>query len=288
MFGGGNLAATEYDVEAMMVPDVLELIHAGRRNVRTVVGTSVIWEDEGRLGAAWQRWMGRRPKGSVTALSAKPIRPSKPIKTASAARHPEEPPDESVLFASDAQLPRRLPAVETRGRSVSSVTRVRPDKWRVETGETESQERFVLVIAGSQWWTGIRSLDGGQMERIGEVPVGMPGLHAAIAEMLEGDRILTELDLRVAGDVVHAGRRCVRLLGVPTDSQQLLIWPASSYDLYLDREFGVFLRFAAALDHEILACAEFSTITFNSKVSEESFALPSTVGIEWRTLSPAI
>jgi len=98
-------------------------------------------------------------------------------------------------------------------------------------------------------------------------------LHAAVAGMIEADGILRVLNLEPAGKVVHAARSCYRLFGSLTDPSDFPVWPADSYELLLDVQAGIMLRFEARSDGAPCANAEFTEVAYGRAIPEDAFAL---------------
>lgn len=104
----------------------------------------------------------------------------------------------------------------------------------------------MLVIDGDRWDFGVvNRVDPGVVSHASDDPSRLT-LHAIVAGMIDASIILGQLDLEPAGMAVHAGRRCYRLQGSLTDPDDSPVWPADSYDLLLDDQAGILLRFDAS------------------------------------------
>ncbi len=262
--------------EAEVIEEILAEAARGRRALLTMTASASVWQDRAAVDGAWRRWANRRPPGSVAPLPAAQGRP----------RFRGAPRIRGWLgVRREPQLVAPSPFEATPTRLVASVARALPDRWRVETRADDQRETGLLVVAGQRWWSAVRVLDADGTERIRTAGNAVPVVHSAIAEMLEADHLLSQLNVAVVGDVVHAGRTCVRLSGTLRDSDEIAIWPADSYDLYLDVEHGVLLRFAAVVDGDEAAVAVLSDTSFNIEIPDETFTRDPPNGISWRWLS---
>lgn len=93
--------------------------------------------------------------------------------------------------------------------------------------------------------------------------------------------VLGELDLRVEGEMQWAGRRALRLVGVPPaeewkrqDDPDPLQWGADEYELLVDAERGVVLRCANKLKGIEFDVLEMEEVYFDEYFAEEMFAPP--------------
>jgi len=94
-------------------------------------------------------------------------------------------------------------------------------------------------------------------------------------------RVLDGLDLRVEGETEWAGRRAVRLLGMPPagewdrqDDPDPLAWGADEYELLVDRERGIVLRCANKLKGAEFDVLEMEEVYFDEHFAEEVLLPP--------------
>ncbi len=167
-------------------------------------------------------------------------------------------------------------------RLVCSVARALPDRWRVETRADEEPQTAILVTMGRRWWTGIRSAGPDGVDRIRPERTALPAAPGVLEAMLDASRILDQLTLEPLGEVTQAGRACVRLVGTHRDVEDYPVWPGDAYELRLDREFGVLLRFAARYGGAEAAVAEFGEVRFNVELPEAIFLTGLATDAEWR------
>ena len=84
------------------------------------------------------------------------------------------------------------------------------------------------------------------------------------------------LDLSVEGETRKAGRRAIRLVGVPLEefdyAPEPLWWGADEYEFLVDSERGVLLRCASRLGGEDFDALETEEIHFDERLPEDVFS----------------
>lgn len=103
--------------------------------------------------------------------------------------------------------------------------------------------------------------------------------------MLDPDDVLRGQFRGISVDeAVYGDRRCIHLVGAPQDPDDFLIWPAENYDLLLDHQFGILLRFAAVVDGVVVASADLSDLVLNQAIPDEIFSEEPPGGVAWMEL----
>jgi len=243
-----------------------------RLALRSLQATAAIWHDSASISARWQRLLQQMPEGSIGELT--PARSS-----------------------NRRWLPRRVTRdghtgqgirETTIGRGtipsafVSVVFREFPSRWRVETRADGDPETSVLVINGGRSWSAAYESRSGVSGPLHLPHSSFVGIHASIAAMLEPDDVLRRQLQGVSLDnAVWEQRQCFRLVGATKETGDWVVWPADSYDLLLDREFGILLRFAAIVDDAVIASAELSHLRFNAAIPDALFSAEPPSGVRW-------
>lgn len=86
---------------------------------------------------------------------------------------------------------------------------------------------------------------------------------------------LEDLDLRVEGRALRAGREAVRLVGVPIEEwegpPEPLWWGADEYEVLVDAERGILLRCASRLGGKDFDALEVEEVLFDERFGREVF-----------------
>jgi hypothetical protein len=243
--------------------------------LRSLQATAAIWQDSASISARWQRLLQQMPKGSIGEFAPARWSSRRWLSRALA------------LGGRVGQGKRDSAAGRgtTPSAFVSVVFREIPGRWRVETRADGESETSVLVINGSRSWSAAY-----ESSSDGNGPLHPPhssfvGIHASIAAMLEPDDVLRRQLREVSVENAEwEKRQCFRLVGAIREIGDWAVWPADSYDLLLDRQFGILLRFAAIVDDAVIASAELSDLRFNAAIPDGLFSAEPPSGVRWLDL----
>lgn len=250
-----------------------------RAGLTSIQATANIWHDEALVSAAWQRLIAHLPEGS--------IREYAPALSSDRRGLLRRAPWAAIRgwLGRDGPTTVNSPLATMPGTLVSVVFRALPDRWRVETRADGDPETSVLVIDGRRWWSAIRERSSVGIDRAHPMRGTVLGLHAAIGAMLDPDDLLRRQLRGVSvDDAVYADRQCLRLVGATRELGDWAIWPADTYDLLLDRQFGILLRFAAVVDGAVVASADLSDLRFNGAIPDEVFLAEPPRDVRWMEL----
>lgn len=264
-----------------MIEEVLERIHGARDSFASIRGIVSVWHDPGRSADAWKRWADRQPPGSVTILERKvPMARARQISQRwmqwrrQVGRQPP---------SNEAVLQRTGPIVPARTEQISRVWMEKPWRWRVETTEPGGAETSLTVIDGPVWWTWDGHSDAVTNEGATVPERTSVGLHVALGVMLDPSPIMSALSLQATGEDRLAGRDGLRVVGTPRNVLDDMLWPgAEAYDLLVDAERGVLLRFAARQGDAVYAATEFVELAFEEEFPADIFTLVLPSGVRVR------
>lgn len=251
-----------------MNDEILAHAAAQRDTLTTVIGTIRIWNDRTAAAAAWHRWVASRPPGSASALVRREPTRSRSTWVGRLMDRVRQQPLGSTGRQSAATPFDAAPSSIT-----SSVWLERPKRWRAETRAEGGAETGILVIDGERGMFAVASRDDQGIERLEPGKTSPLGLHAIVAAMIDAEQVLGLMKVEPAGTAVHAERDCFRLVGSLVDPDDFPIWPAVSYDLLLDSEFGILLRFEASSADTRIAGAEFMNVRFGTVIERDVFEL---------------
>jgi len=244
----------------MYLPDLLHLLYTAHRNFTTV---QVAWRYRYQVEALaemQERWAAQRGPKSVRPLEAK--------------------------AGSGVQNPSEMTVQR-------QVWWRRPDCWRDET-ELSGQGRNIRVICPDRWSfysAADRKLftnalpDGPQhQQRIlrGRQPPGAgqirPGVEEAVNEvpLLDPAFLLASHELEPGADVQYAGREALQVRAIARKGKETARDPffwggADDYELLVDKERGVLLRYAAKLRGQDMAVAAVERVVFDAPIPDDVF-----------------
>jgi hypothetical protein len=244
----------------MYLPDLLHLLHTAHRNFTTV---QVAWRYRYQVEALnelQERWAAQRGSTSVQPLRAK------------GTGGVQSPSERTMQW---------------------HIWWRRPDCWRDET-ELSGQGRNIRVICPDRWSfysVADRKLftnalpDGPQhQQRIlrGRQPPGAgqirPGVEEAVNEvpLLDPAFLLASHELEPGADVQYAEREALQVQAVAHQGKEAARDPffwggADDYELLVDKERGVLLRYAAKLRGQDMAVAAVERVVFEALIPDDVF-----------------
>ena len=232
--------------------DLVHLLYTARGRFNTI---HVEWNyhyDPNRTDIAVERWKAQDPPVSVGVLT-------------------------STLPAAHA-----VPTVKTYQRRLWWQ---KPDCWRDE------DQGMISIFCREQWWLfssgydhlttnvmpleqwsrmGIRNVQRGSgkptwEDRLRNIPLADPSF------------LLASHDLQPLATVRHVGREATRVRGTPRNTAHSIhdgiFWStADEYDLLVDKERGILLRYAARLDGQEFAVAEVEHVSFDEPIPQDVFS----------------
>lgn len=170
----------------------------------------------------------------------------------------------------------------------------KPAQWRYE--QHRSNERgLVSVIDGDRWWYRVPS---------GEIytsaaPVNAKAssmLHEVSSNLMDPDRavnhvtfldpspLLGSLMFEIIGHVTHLGRDALRVRAVPRPGRDALVDPlfwetGDEFELLVDHQRGVLLRYEARSGGETFAVAVAEHLVFDEPLAQDTFVFPVDTGV---------
>lgn len=246
--------------------ETLELLYTARHRFRTIAAGLRYRYEPALLQEGWNRWLGRQAPGSVSAL-----RPAE----------------------AGASLPAELERLPESAEALQ-LWRVwwdRPARWREEIHLPDAGKVHIHVINGETWWfydshAGIiqsNAMDERQAGRKRSKPSApaVTDANQAAAHMafLDPSVLLASHDLEVLGRAVHAGREAIAVCARPRREREPAVDPgfwtgADSYQLLVDIERGILLRYAASFRDTEYADVSVESVTFDQPIQESLFAPP--------------
>lgn len=238
----------------MKLGDLLELLYTSYNRFQTVQMTWQYRYDEPSMNRVQERWAAQFPPGSVGILKS------------------------SVAAESE------------RSNEVKVYRKLwwrKPACWRDEQ-QTNGRGNSVTIHCDGMWWvsfsTGIfytndpRNVQGRQNVQQGHPPA-LEDLIRNVP-LLDPAFLLATHKLDFMGETVHANRPVLRVRATYQKAKDRLheafFWAsADQYDLLVDKEYGILLRYAALLDGQEFAVASVDSVVFDAPISDEVFAFPS-------------
>lgn len=155
----------------------------------------------------------------------------------------------------------------------------KPDCWHSEE-QIEGRGSSVTVLCDDHWW--MRGSTGALLtSEMGEARGNPPPLSDLVrgVPMLDPSFLLTSHELELTAEMVYAGRPALRARATYQKNREMLheafFWAsADAYDLLVDEEYGILLRYAALLDGQEFAAASVEQVVFDEPISDEVFAFP--------------
>ena len=243
----------------MELRDLLVLLYQARDKVATIQATWRYGIDNDILSIMQQQLMGQYPKGSLAAL-----------------------------ISTSAEEGNYTPKTTVSKR----VWWQKPGCWRDEE-QLESHGNNITILCNGDWY-GMNSQSGAlytnavlseeQRSRLGrrEIKAGIPpSLEERIDSVVFIDPafLLTSHNLLPTGDVIHAGRNAVRVQATYRKNASRIyksfFWTtADEYELLVDKEYGILLRYAARLNGREFAVSAVEQVIFDEIISEKIFSFP--------------
>jgi hypothetical protein len=243
----------------MELRELVELLYTAHNRFNTIQATWEYWIDNELMRFMQEGLIAHRPKGSVTALTS-------------------------------------TSAKEENNRQVTKVRKriwwQKPNCWRDEE-QLESHGNNITILCDGQWYN-MDSQAGAlytnvlipeeQRSHLGirEVKAGSPpSLEDRIDSVvfIDPSFLLTSHDLLPIGDVVHAGREAVRVQATYRKNESRIyesfFWTtADEYELLVDKEYGILLRYSAKLPGQELAVSAVDHVSFDAMIPENIFSFP--------------
>ncbi|MCH8308980.1 MAG: hypothetical protein IIB17_00615 [Chloroflexi bacterium] len=234
--------------------DLLELLYTARTSFTTVEATINSWTHNGRRAEAMRRWAATKPQGSV---------------------------------ASFGRGTRQADVVE----HVSRLWLQKPSRLRNEFGQSGEPPRL-RVVDGDRWWaynpngnvtTNVR-VDGTVVpEHSSRMTIDPP----IVNQFYDPSSLIPAFDMEPVESAVFAGRTAIRVIALPRDDTEPVMWPGvTEIELLVDADLGVILAATAFLDDEVMARVETTSATFDEPISEDIFTFDAPPGAEVKVIEP--
>jgi outer membrane lipoprotein-sorting protein len=157
-----------------------------------------------------------------------------------------------------------------------------PSRWRAEVDLPSEGVTRLQVTDGPRWWL-YDPRRGVETNAAAARPESSPRpIEAATADAFDPAPVIPTLWLEPRGPTRQAGRSTIRVRGVPREGAgDPVRWPgADEYELLVDADRGVLLRFAASLEGEEFAAIELERVVFDEELPDTlfAFALPVDAG----------
>lgn len=242
----------------MSTENVVSLLYSARSRFTTIAVTWQYRYDVDGMNAAQTRWVAENPSGRAVLTSR--------------SAHGD---DSSRVI----NVYRRLWA--------------KPACWRDEE-QIEGGGTRTAILCDGHWWN--FSSDGkllvtnemprqaqGSQGDWGEIRLSpAPDLDSLIDNhpLLDPSFLLASHELQPLAQTSHAGRAAIRVQAVYRKRKDWLpeafFWStADTYELLVDRDYGILLRYAAVIDGQEFAVSSVDQVTFDEPISDEVFAFPS-------------
>lgn len=164
----------------------------------------------------------------------------------------------------------------------------KPSQWRYETQEV-GREASISVIDGDRWWyydatfgkvyTNVIPRQGDFHRRKTPLSDNLTSIKHAVNEVpfIDPSFVLSSHALQLAGSAVHAGREAVLVKAVLRQGkepiQEPFFWGAADeYELLVDKERGILLRYSARLDGHEYALAAADRVVFDESIPQSTFS----------------
>lgn len=236
--------------------DLLELLYTARERYTSL---QVAWQyhyDDDAMKRVLERWSAQQPPGSTAAVHAE--------------------------AASAPPAQRRSTTLRRR------VWWQKPGCWRDEM-DTTTGGSMQTILCDDQWWsflsgtgtlyTNVTPLD--QWKRLGLHDVRTatpPTLESRIDDvpLLDPSFLLASHALEPLETVQHVGRKAVRVRATYRKGKDRLyesiFWAtADEYELWVDAEYGILLRYSATLAGHEFAVASVDHVVFNAAIPDDVF-----------------
>jgi hypothetical protein len=163
----------------------------------------------------------------------------------------------------------------------------KPSCWRDEQ-QIDGRGNSITVLCDGAWWAA-----GSSGVFYTDVPSKMPGVAVVQSEhppaledliravpLLDPAFLLATHKLAFVANAVHADRPVIQVRATYQKGKNSLheafFWAsADQYNLLVDQEYGILLRYAALLDGQEFAVASVENVVFDAPIPDEVFAFPS-------------
>ncbi|HLU10183.1 MAG TPA: hypothetical protein VK003_10990 [Oceanobacillus sp.] len=239
----------------MELSELVELLYTARERFTTIQVAWQYWYQPDKMNIITERWAASKPSGSVAVLKSKSTSET----------------ESSVI-----------------SRYFRRVWWQKPDCWRDED-QREEGGSTITIICGGKWWAfspGIQTLytnvtteEPGHHQNIREIKIGSaPDIEDRIDDipLLDPSFLLASHDLQIISDTVHAERDAIQIKAIyrkgKSRSYEPMFWStADEYELLIDKERGILLRYAAKLAGEEFAVASVDQVSFDQPIPERIF-----------------
>jgi len=245
--------------------ETLELLYSARQRFQTIAADLRYRYRPALLQEGWNRWQRRQAPGSVSVLRPAEVETDLPVELE--------------------RLPESAEALQ-----LWRVWWDRPARWRQEI-HLPPGEVNIQVIDGERWWfynsregivqsnAMIERKAGRKASKSGAPAVTNANHAAAQMTFLDPSALLASHDLEVVGRAVHAGREAIAVRARPREDRDPAVDPgfwasADAYQLLVDAERGVLLRYAASFRDTEYAIVSIESVIFDQSIDESLFAPP--------------
>ncbi len=232
--------------------DLLELMYSARNSFTTIQAAIRQWYYPLRRAEAQARWVATQPLGSVASLG--------PVGGGNAA----------------SRQPQDIVQEET-----SRLWGRRPLPWRYEVDLASDGGSTIRIATDDVWWSydprsPYRALtyDASHEDQTEGIPRVIA--YQTLTTLLDPCGIIPDLSIRLLGRATHAGRDAIRVRGLPREREGRgpMLWAgADEYELLVDLERGIGLRYAARMDDKEFASIEIMSVVFDDALPEDLFII---------------
>ena len=167
----------------------------------------------------------------------------------------------------------------------------KPSRWRYETQKV-GQEASISVIDGEHWWyydptSKVMETNVMPRERVLRIHKrqitpsdDLISIEHAINQIpaLDPSFLLASHTLQVTREMIYRGREAVQVKAIPRKSKEWVVpetfWiEADEYELLVDKERGILLRYSAKLEGHEYAVVSAESVVFDEPIPESIFSL---------------
>lgn len=160
----------------------------------------------------------------------------------------------------------------------------KPACWRSEE-QIDGRGNSVTILCDGMWWLGGSSgvvytnAVGNRKGRHEGHPPALEDLIRAVP-LLDPAFLLASHRLEFVGETAHTDRPALRVRATYQKGRnsihEAFFWAsADEYDLLVDQEYGILLRYAALLDGQEFAVSSVDNVVFDEPIPDEVFAFSS-------------
>ncbi|MEM2002070.1 MAG: hypothetical protein QXT77_05450 [Candidatus Methanomethylicaceae archaeon] len=259
--------------------DLLELLYTAHDRFSSLQATFRYWYKSDLMETASKRWTAQQPLGSVSSE----FRRVMPWRFRLA------------LWLYRFFKKEGSKAQETKG-TTEFLWRIwlqKPSRWRYESQEV-GRAASISIIDGDRWWyydptdntlhTNVAPKGMGLRIRKSKITLSdnLINIEQAINEVpsLDPTFLLVTHTLQLVGSAVHAGREALRVRAVPRRKELIgdpFFWDtADEYDLLVDKERGILLRYSAQLNSQEYAVVSAESVVFDEPIPDNTFSFTPT------------